>query len=112
MRRGPSWRISLVLVKSTIYALGVCRRRGTIGRRAPHLFGQIDGRGLSADRSSQILCLTRSVAAAAVLQVQDLPTDTIVTDYSIGELAAWGVTGVWKHEETIQLAAARADMMD
>lgn len=67
---------------------------------------------LTANRNSQILCVTRSLAAATVLKVQDLPADTIVTGYSIGELAAWGVAGVWKSEHVIDLAARRAEAMD
>lgn len=67
---------------------------------------------LASNRNSQILCVTRSLAAATVLNVRDLPADTIVTGYSIGELAAWGVAAVWKSEHVIDLAAYRAEAMD
>lgn len=67
---------------------------------------------LSGNRTSQILCVTRCLAAAAVLNVDDLPADTIVAGYSIGELASWAVAGVWGAEQTIELAAARAEAMD
>lgn len=67
---------------------------------------------LAANRNSQILCVTRSLAVATVLNVRDLPADTIVTGHSIGELAAWGVAGVWTSEHIIDLAARRAEAMD
>ena len=67
---------------------------------------------LAANRNSQILCVTRSLAVATVLNVGELPADTIVTGYSIGELAAWGVADVWKSEHVIDLAARRAEAMD
>jgi len=65
---------------------------------------------LSTNRNSQILCVTRSLAATTSLGA--LPPDTIVTGYSIGELSAWGVAGVWLPKVTVELAAQRAEAMD
>ncbi|ABQ70632.1 (acyl-carrier-protein) S-malonyltransferase-like protein [Rhizorhabdus wittichii RW1] len=66
---------------------------------------------LFANRTGQLLCVARALAAVAVLD-EVLPPDAIVAGYSVGELAAWGVTGLWSPSETLDLADGRARAMD
>ncbi len=63
---------------------------------------------LHANRASQLLCVTSALAAAACLA----PTRLTVAGYSVGEMAAWGVAGVWDAETTLRLTARRAELMD
>jgi [acyl-carrier-protein] S-malonyltransferase len=67
---------------------------------------------LHADRTGQILCVTRALATAAALFPDGAPSDTLVAGYSIGEVAAWGVAGVWSPADNLALADARARAMD
>jgi [acyl-carrier-protein] S-malonyltransferase len=62
------------------------------------------------NRPAQLLCTLQALAAhAAVRDV--LPRRLCIAGYSVGELAAWGVAGALTGEETLDLAAARADAM-
>ncbi len=64
---------------------------------------------LFANRTSQILCVARGLVAAACLA----PTRPFVTaGYSVGEMTAWGVAGIWSPERTLRLTAVRAEVMD
>lgn len=64
---------------------------------------------LHANRTSQILCVARGLAAAACLpRIERM----LVAGYSVGEMTAWGVAGIWSPERTLQLAAVRAEAMD
>ncbi|WP_277982387.1 acyltransferase domain-containing protein [Sphingomonas faeni] len=64
---------------------------------------------LFANRTSQILCFTRGLVAAACLA----PTmPFVVAGYSVGEMTAWGIAGIWSPELTLHLTAARAEAMD
>jgi len=67
------------------------------------------GDALQANRTAQILCVARSLAAAASL---DLPASLMVAGYSVGEMAAWGIAGCWSAEETLRLTGGRAELMD
>nr|WP_211106560.1 acyltransferase domain-containing protein [Nitrospirillum iridis] len=67
---------------------------------------------LHANREGQILCVTRALAAAAALFPNGVPADTIVAGYSVGEMAAWGIAGVWPPAETLRLVDHRARSMD
>jgi [acyl-carrier-protein] S-malonyltransferase len=49
---------------------------------------------LHADKVGQILCCTQAMAAWAVVSSK-LPPPLVVAGYSVGELAAWGVTRCW-----------------
>ncbi|ESY68920.1 MULTISPECIES: acyltransferase domain-containing protein [Mesorhizobium] len=59
----------------------------------------------------QILCSLQALAAGAVLR-DALPDRVIVAGYSVGEVAAWGVAGVFSITETLDLVACRAKAMD
>ncbi|MDQ0396425.1 acyltransferase domain-containing protein [Labrys monachus] len=64
---------------------------------------------LHANRASQILCVARGLAAAACLAPKG---PLLIAGYSVGEMTAWGVAGVWPPERTLRLAARRAELMD
>ena len=66
---------------------------------------------LHHDRVGQILCVLQALAAAAALR-QRLPDRLIVTGYSVGEVAAWGVAGFLDALDVLDLVAHRADAMD
>jgi [acyl-carrier-protein] S-malonyltransferase len=77
-----------------------------------------DPRGLVAEaaeaalhdnRMSQVLCVTRALAAAACLE---LDGPLLIAGYSVGEMAAWGIAGLWSAQETVRLTAIRAELMD
>jgi [acyl-carrier-protein] S-malonyltransferase len=73
------------------------------------LVADADEAALHVNRTSQILCVTRALAAAACLE---LDGSVLVAGYSVGEMAAWGVAGLWSTEETLRLTAIRAELMD
>jgi [acyl-carrier-protein] S-malonyltransferase len=66
---------------------------------------------LHRNRAGQILCTLQALAAAAALGVA-LPGDAIVAGYSVGEVAAWGVGGLFEATDTLDLVARRAEAMD
>ena len=80
-----------------------------LGGDARTLLQTIDNGALHANRTSQILCVARGLAAAACLPPVDR---TVVAGYSVGEMTAWGVAGVWSPEQTLRLTAVRAEAMD
>jgi [acyl-carrier-protein] S-malonyltransferase len=66
---------------------------------------------LSANRVSQILTVTSALAIHAC--IADLLTEeTVVTGYSVGEMAAWSVAGIWTADEALRLTDVRARLMD
>lgn len=67
---------------------------------------------LFANRTSQILCVTSALATYAALFPEGAPPDSIVAGYSVGEMAAWGVAGIWSSEQTLDLVEVRARCMD
>ena len=66
---------------------------------------------LSDNRQNQILSVTASLALHAAI-APHLPSSCAVTGYSVGEMAAWSIAGVWTVEEALRLTAARAEAMD
>jgi [acyl-carrier-protein] S-malonyltransferase len=58
-----------------------------------------------------VLCVLAALSLRAAL-VDDLPRDRLVAGYSVGELAARGLAGVFDGTETLRLAAARAELTD
>lgn len=67
---------------------------------------------LHANREGQILCVARTLAIARALFPAGAPSDTIVAGYSVGEMAAWGVAGIWSPADTLKLVDQRARAMD
>ncbi|MCJ9732513.1 acyltransferase domain-containing protein [Bradyrhizobium sp. PRIMUS42] len=70
-----------------------------------------DADELSANHASQILTVTSALAIHAC--IADLLTEaTAVTGYSVGEMAAWSLAGIWTADETLRLTDVRARLMD
>ncbi|MES5482424.1 acyltransferase domain-containing protein [Bradyrhizobium sp. INPA03-11B] len=66
---------------------------------------------LSENRVSQILTVTSTIAIHTC--VADLLADqTAVTGYSVGEMAAWSIAGIWTAAEALRLTGIRARQMD
>jgi [acyl-carrier-protein] S-malonyltransferase len=66
---------------------------------------------LHANRTAQLLCTLQALSVATVLD-SALPKRRCVAGYSVGEVAAWGVAGLIGANETLDLVAARAEVMD
>ncbi|MCK1296805.1 MULTISPECIES: acyltransferase domain-containing protein [unclassified Bradyrhizobium] len=65
---------------------------------------------LSENRASQILTVTSALATHAC--IADLLTEeTAVAGYSVGEMAAWSIAGIWAADEALRLTDIRARMM-
>ncbi len=66
---------------------------------------------LSANHVSQILTVASALAIHGC--IADLLTEqTAVTGYSVGEMAAWSIAGIWTAEEALRLTDVRAQLMD
>jgi [acyl-carrier-protein] S-malonyltransferase len=66
---------------------------------------------LHHNRTGQILCTLQALAATAALR-STLPDRIVVAGYSVGEVAAWGVAGLFDAQDTLELVARRAEAMD
>ncbi|GFZ85858.1 malonate decarboxylase subunit epsilon [Dyella caseinilytica] len=66
---------------------------------------------LHVNRTAQLLCTLQALSAAALLD-NVLPNRRCVAGYSVGEVAAWGVSGLIGAAETLDLVAARAGVMN
>jgi len=83
-----------------------------LGGREPREMVQSDSDAvLHQDRIGQILCTLQVLAAAATLR-NTWPRRLIVSGYSVGEVAAWGVAGLVQATVTLDLVARRAEIMD
>lgn len=70
-----------------------------------------DAEELSVNHSSQILTVTSTLAIHAC--IADLLTEeTAVTGYSVGEMAAWSIAGIWTADEALRLTDIRARLME
>lgn len=67
---------------------------------------------LFGNRVSQILCVTEALAAYAALFPDGAPADSFVAGYSVGEMAAWSIAGVWSPIDVLDLVDQRARHMD
>jgi [acyl-carrier-protein] S-malonyltransferase len=66
---------------------------------------------VSTNHVSQILTVTSALAIHAC--ITDLLTkETAVTGYSVGEMAAWSIAGIWTADEALRLTDVRARLMD
>lgn len=66
---------------------------------------------LAANRTSQILSVTAVLAIHASIQ-DALPGQFAVTGYSVGEMAAWSIAGIWTATTALRLTDERARAMD
>lgn len=82
-----------------------------LGEDPRELVGARSADELSINHCSQILTVTSALAIHAC--VADLVTEqTAVTGYSVGEMAAWSIAGIWTADEALRLTDARARLMD
>lgn len=82
-----------------------------LGQDPRELVGGGDDEAISANRISQILTATATLATHACLR-DALDERVAVTGYSVGEMAAWSIAGVWPAETALHLTDARARAMD
>lgn len=61
--------------------------------------------------ASQLLNVTRAQVAQSCL-ASALPPSLLVAGYSVGEMAAWGLAGIWSVADTQRLTARRAELMN
>jgi [acyl-carrier-protein] S-malonyltransferase len=66
---------------------------------------------LHANRTAQLLCVLQALCAAAALE-DALPHERCVAGYSVGEMSAWSVAGLFVPRDVLALTAARAEAMD
>jgi [acyl-carrier-protein] S-malonyltransferase len=66
---------------------------------------------LHRNRAGQILCTLQALAAAAALG-NAIPRGVVIAGYSVGEVAAWGVGGLFGATVTLDVVARRAEAMD
>lgn len=69
------------------------------------------GADLYSNKTGQILCTTLAMAAWHVIEPW-VVGPRLVAGYSIGELGAWGVAGIFSADQVLDLAAKRASAMD
>ncbi|MGY4441928.1 [acyl-carrier-protein] S-malonyltransferase [Bradyrhizobium sp. LM2.3] len=83
-----------------------------LGGRDPRdlVRGEAD-EAMHRNRAGQILCTLQSLAAARAL-AEVIPHGVIIAGYSVGEVAAWGVGGLFDAITTLDLVARRAEAMD
>jgi len=85
---------------------------GLLGGNDPRDFVRRESsKALHHNRAGQILCAVQALAAAAALR-DAMPGRFIVAGYSVGEVAAWGVGGLFRPTDTLDLVARRAEAMD
>lgn len=72
---------------------------------------EADSEELYRNTNAQILCCTQAMAAWAALE-ESVARPVVVAGYSVGELAAWGVAGVFDARQVFELVAKRASAMD
>jgi [acyl-carrier-protein] S-malonyltransferase len=82
-----------------------------LGMDARDFVREKDEAALHANAAGQILCVTQALAGFATLRIAP-GTRLTIAGYSIGELAAWGCAGLFSPEAAIELAGARAALMD
>ncbi|MEY9183827.1 [acyl-carrier-protein] S-malonyltransferase [Bradyrhizobium sp. USDA 326] len=83
-----------------------------LGGRDPRDFVRDEAdEALHRNRAGQILCTLHPLAAACVL-ADVIPHGVIMAGYSVGEVAAWGVGGLFDATATLNLVARRAEAMD
>jgi malonyl CoA-acyl carrier protein transacylase len=82
-----------------------------LGQDPRHLIRTGETEELSTNHISQILTVTAALAAQACV-ADLLPKPIAVTGYSVGEMAAWSIAGIWTAEEALRLTDVRARLME
>ena len=70
-----------------------------------------DAEELSSNHVSQILTVTAALAVHACV-ADVLPQPIAISGYSVGEMAAWSIAGIWTADEALRLADRRARLME
>ena len=111
--QGPQHPAMFALTADLPDAAGLfARATALLGGRDPRdLVRTESSDALHHNRTGQILCTLQALAAAVGLRAA-LGARPIIAGYSVGEVAAWGVAGIWSGAETLDLAARRAELMD
>ncbi len=81
------------------------------GRDVREIAASADRAAMHDNATAQVMACTQALAAADVLR-DAIDEDVVIAGYSVGELAAWGVAGVFDAETLLRLAEARAAAMD
>jgi [acyl-carrier-protein] S-malonyltransferase len=71
----------------------------------------VEATALQANRTAQLLCVLQALCAAAALE-DALPRQRCVAGYSVGEMAAWSVAGLFAPRDALALTVGRAEAMD
>ena len=71
----------------------------------------VEAAALQANRTAQLLCVLQALCSAAALE-DVLPRERCVAGYSVGEMAAWSVAGLFAPRDALALTVARAEAMD
>ena len=82
-----------------------------LGRDPRAMVRDADAALLHANGASQILSVSATLAVHACI-APVLPPAFAVTGYSVGEMAAWSIAGVWTAEAALRLIEQRAHAMD
>jgi [acyl-carrier-protein] S-malonyltransferase len=98
---------------------GACPAAQTLFAQATTLLGHdprswvstVEAAVLRVNRTAQLLCVLQALCAAAALE-NALPRQRCVAGYSVGEMAAWSVGGLFAPRDALALTAARAEAMD
>jgi len=85
--------------------------RALLGHDPRHLVRDGDEGMLLANHTSQILSVTAVLSAHACIAAV-LPGRFAVTGYSVGEMAAWSIAGIWTADTALRLTDVRARAMD
>jgi [acyl-carrier-protein] S-malonyltransferase len=111
--QGPQHRRMFALTGDAPRAAELFAHAATLlGGRDPRVSVQTDTDDeLHQNRAGQILCTLQSLAAAATLR-DAWGGRLVIAGYSVGELAAWGVAGLFGAAVTLDLAAHRAEAMN
>ncbi len=83
-----------------------------LGEDMATFLAQASDERLYENRAGQILCVSYALATYAALFPDGAPPDSYVAGYSVGEMAAWGVAGIWSFDQTLDLVDCRARLMD
>ena len=82
-----------------------------LGEDPRHLVQNATSDRLATNRTSQILSVTAALTMHACIQ-DALPEHLTVTGYSVGEMAAWSIAGIWTAATALRLTDERARTMD
>jgi len=77
----------------------------------PRLFARTAGEAMFENRAGQVLCTVQSLAVHAVLE-QALQGSRVIAGYSVGEIAAWSIAGLFQPIQALDLIATRAEAMN